>query len=1110
MKGMMFFAAAVACSFLASAVQIQPDTTVTVTDATLGEYSAGIEFVAATEEQTPGVVAFDTTATPAMTIAGKGVVKKTSMAAWTLTVGQKSFTGDFVIEKGVVTCTSATQCGSIASGTGAVYVRSGAALNLNITTSTADDKFTGRAIHLAGTGCGDYRALHVTKAPSGAINLLYLDDDAAIYVVNNNNHYWLSSEGSPRFGDWRGHLYTGGHTISKYGAMIWPFLGVDVHGGGRIVVCEGQSEIRDAKWPLEEGEEHQPFELTDGMTFMFWNRPQPVPRPLQIDGKATMKYTVNNNDHSFLTTNYANWAGPVRLVNSSSALTVNPNCSNWRHQLTISGPISGPGSLVVGATSVGTGRGRVALVGTNTYTGTTTVYGGGDNVLDLYRPEAIPDLAKLTARDGHVSARVLSEDATEGWTKTAIWNWLNAVDFGQVGGFHLTATDCADATYALPLADVKANVTNPMAPIGSDGGTLRLTAEADAELDMPRLNVFGGTTVLDGAAKLTLTGTNYVGGPCLALTNAPTLTLQGGVEVWQGDAPFLVGAQKELTADHRHRGHLIVSNASWRAIDVKAPTGDSAGQWINSLVLGSHHGSAQLEILDGGVVSNKVICGLSGYPNGGNGGGAIFVERGGTFSPVLRGSGHLTSMLGMSGSGYGYLQLVDGGRVTGQMIGVGGYGRGVCHLYGGEVDIAGGIEVENCNNGLATLYVTNTVIQLKSGQYLRAGNGNASHATVVVDGPGAGILGPSGTYANQSSEARVVFSLVNGGRLQTYYFVEYQKNGATKYENPCVVALDGGVVEIYYDSNLFGADPAKTPKVVVGAAGGTIDTLDGKTYTQYANVPLSGETSNGILSVNLPDGEVSGLVGAPHVWASAGDGFGAALVADWDPVRRVLKGVKVCSPGWGYDPATVKVTLSCGADWSKTLTADDITVGATETGGMTFKGSGNVVLNATNEWEKWTGLEDGVKVKVVHDKSMKSGTELRLNGGTLNLNGLGDAAPTFCTLSGTGGTVQNGAVKLVGKDGTVDISAKQFLSGETCDLKGTLDLSDVTTIRLVDTELLTEEAWQTMRAKNLFTATEIVNWENVAITGVPDNWRAVKTANGLRLWPQRGSVLILR
>ena len=130
MKSMMLFAAAVACSSLASAVQIQPDTTVTVTDATLSDYSAGIEFVAATEEQTPGVVVFDTTGTPVMTIAGKGVVKKTSTSSWTLTVAQTGFTGDFVIEKGVVTCTKAVQCGGIAAGTGAVYVRSGAALNL--------------------------------------------------------------------------------------------------------------------------------------------------------------------------------------------------------------------------------------------------------------------------------------------------------------------------------------------------------------------------------------------------------------------------------------------------------------------------------------------------------------------------------------------------------------------------------------------------------------------------------------------------------------------------------------------------------------------------------------------------------------------------------------------------------------------------------------------------------------------------------------------------------------------------------------------------------------------------------------------------------------------
>ena len=1101
MKSQMLLVAVVALASLASAVQIQPDTTTVVTDATIGDYAGGIEFVPATDEQTPGVVEFDTTSVPTMAITGKGVVKKTSAGNWTLTAEQKGFTGDFIVEKGVVTCTKAVQCGSIAADTGAVYVRSGAALNLNITTGTADDKFTARAIHIAGTGCGDCRALHVTKAPSGAINLLYLDDNAAIYVRDNSNHYWLSSEGSPKFGDSRGHLYTGGHVISKYGAMIWPFLGVDVHGGGRIVVCEGQSEIRDAKWPLEEGEEHQPFELTAGRNFMFWNRPQPVPRPLLIDGSSKIYYTQNSTSSmTLLTTNYSNWAGPVDLHNAASVLTLSPDCSDWRHQVTISGPISGPGKLVVGVS--GSGRGRVALAGENTYTGGTTVHGGADNILELYRPESIPLTSPVTINGGHIAAMAESEDATEGWTKESIWNYLNTIDFGQVGGFHINASDCTDKAYTLSVDEFNENVTRPMAPIGSEGGTLTLTAEEGAETTLPRLNAIYGTTVIDGAAKLTLAGTNAVGGACASWDDAPELRIQGGAELLQGDDPFFAGNMQ--LADSRHRAKIVLSNATWRTLGLKTPSGNLAGQFLNTVLLGSGYGDAILDLQDGAVFSNKVITGLRGFPNSGSGSGAIYVGAGAKFAAPSLGAIHLTSALGMAG--FGYLQFMPGSELIGKMPTVGGYGKGVCHLYGGDFTLDSGWEFDGCNQGCGYVYLTNAVIRTSG--ILRASNGQSGDCQFVVDGPEAAVYSSSSFYAMQSPEAkRAIVSVCNGGIFSIYQFVNYKKDAECTYRNPFVVNFDGGTIRMYYTAALFGSEEAKVPVVVVGAKGGTLDT-NGQTYSQHANVPLSSRKENGIRSVAWTDGEVSGLVGAPIVRVTSSAGYGAALVADWDPERRVLKGVKVCSSGWGYDPENIKVELSCG-HWSKTLTKDSVTVGETETGGMTFKGTGSVVLNATNEWEKWTGLEGGVKVKVVHQESMKSGTELRLNGGTLNLNDLGDDAPTFCSLSGTGGTVQNGAVKLVGTNGTVDLSAKQYLSGATCALSGTLDLSDVTAIRITDTDLLPEET-KDLHSKNLFSATEIVNWENVEITGVPDGWRAVKTANALRFCPPRGIVLLVR
>ena len=193
------------------------------------------------------------------------------------------------------------------------------------------------------------------------------------------------------------------------------------------------------------------------------------------------------------------------------------------------------------------------------------------------------------------------------------------------------------------------------------------------------------------------------------------------------------------------------------------------------------------------------------------------------------------------------------------------------------------------------------------------------------------------------------------------------------------------------------------------------------------------------------------------------------------------------------------------------ITGDSVQVGDNDIGGFTLDGSNVFSAYATNSWQKWTRI-DGGTLKVCSNGAIPSSTELILNGGKLDLNGFAedeDRPTTFCGLSGTGGTVVNGAVKVVGE---WQISASNLLTRTTTALTGTLDLSGVTRIAIKDVDALEAAVAGGITRGALFSATSVIWPQNLEIVGFPDDWRVTKSydGKGLRMGYVRGLVLIFR
>lgn len=1088
-------------------------TSITVSGATEGD-----------EPLAAATLVFRSTVTPpkAGLLLGAGDVRKSGMSVWVAYANaQTGFTGDWHLDGGVVTNTAAGAFGNYdATGvTGKLYVHDGAALAVN----NGNVTFKNREVHIAGEGNVIVpRALVVLAVANGGLYRLFLDGDAAIELGST---YWWNSYGSI--------IDLGEHTLSKYGSAIpWYFLQSTVKGAGGILFKEGNVTLRESSdWGGDENSAPFVFDTTGGteVSFQFYNRTSIQKRPLQFNVPVSFTYGTNQDSgkSNLVNTNITHLAGDILLNGAGVKLKSALGIGYGNAQITLSGAVSGEGCVQVGETGTGYvyADGILCLAGHNTYKGTTAVLDKGRVGLLAYWPDSIPDYAKTHVTNSFIGARLgmAADGATARWTMADFWEMMNTVDFAKGGHLSLDATECEDSTYELAVSDIAENVPNVNRRIlGSAGGTVKLRVNADEEQRIG-LAADRGTTELVGGGTFRIAPTNTIKG-LVTLDNADNMPIAevrvtDGSTVVQNDECVHVGGTYDPSAS-KGIARLTVSNATWKT---EFDTGYSSGGepelgrgaiWVGHL----NHGI--LEIQNGGTVSNKVVVGgggngVGGGANEGNGVGAVYLGKGGSLYIPRNGSPHLASNIGAAGKSHGYLEQ-SGGTLGGNGLTIANYGVGVVHVYGGEANFNGSLDLAPCNNGRGTLYITNGTWRIPS--YMRFCQGSGCTGIATVDGAGANLLMSSDSgniYGANNSNYSIRINVNHGGTLQFGKIHLYDRallNNATQVQ-PFVLNVNGGVIKRHpnwSDSGMFGVNATnRFSRIIVYENGMTLDS-NGKDIVQIAEMPFEGADGNGIMSIDL-GGEVEDLIGAPRVVidnAGDGAGYGATAVADWDPKTRTLKGVHVTSHGCGYTQGKVTVSLTIGEIWSKTLDGDAITVGANTPGGFTKRGAGTLTLNATNTWANYTKVEGG-KLLAGSDWAIPAGTEITLSGGgILDFNGkTGEVARVIYGVGGGKLSNTENVVLPGAQDFTIDV--EDILACNVVPFTGDIDLSQATLTITGDLDRLDPA---TSRRYTLVSVTggTASGVPALSPTTLPNGWVVAASQAGVKIVRPMGAVFTLR
>ena len=1074
----------------------------------------------------------DTTTVPkAGLLKGSGVVRKDGMSVWRAYANtQTDFTGDWHLDGGVVTNTASGAFGKIdAMGVGKLYVHDGAALVVANNT-----EYYYRDLHIEGTGnLFVPRALVLAKTVSGGVRRLYLDDDATIET--GPDHYWLSDQGKPT-GTKNGELDLGNHTLTQYGKSLeWYFLGAKIRGiGGIVFKGKGIYYRTGSLGGTEAGS--APFVLGEpggsAMSFVWYNRPPAVHRDFQINVPVTVGFTFNNESSksNLMRTNYNHWTGNVALNGTAVRLKL---ATDIYGAFTVSGTVSGEGCVQIGNNTGNSERSLLRLFGRNTYSGSTVVTEKGLNGVMAAWPDSIPDYSKTFVTNGYVAARVgmAADGTTPRWAAADLWDVMNGVNFAKEGHMSIDAEECENATYEMSVADIAANVPDAdRRRIGVAGGTLKLRVNAGGEQRIG-LAADRGTLELVGGGTFRLAPTNTLKGIVLLnnYDSAPIAEMRvtDGSTVVQSNEYFSVGGNiYPGSYDSQGFARLVVSNGTWRTEYDVAETDDKTGNGVPALARGAIFVGLQnrgiLEIQKDGVVSNKIVVGGGAQFSSGNGIGAIYLSEGGKLYICKKNDmAHLSSSIGTGN--YGYLQQT-GGELSAHGLVLGGYNVGIAHIYGGTAQFANNLTLANFNNGNGRLYITNgvwkTVTPNGDAGYLQTCyGGTGSDAYLTVDGPDAQFL-LNGTgadiYGANTANYTLRINVNHGGTLQYGRFHLYDAallNRASKPQ-PCVLNVNGGIIRRRdgwcSTDKMFGANATnRFSRIVVYEEGMTVDT-NNRNVEQIAEMPFEGADGNGIMRIDLGT-EVSNLIGAPRVDienVNGGDGYGATAVAAWDPETRTLKGVHITSHGWGYTQGKVKVTLSTGGQWSKTLTNDAITVGANVAGGFTKRGAGTLTLNATNSWAQWTKVEGGT-LKANADWAIPAGTAVTLSGGgILDFNGkTGEVARV--TYGVGGGRIINAENVVLPQGLSFTLDVEDLLAGRSVPVAGDFDFDGVE-IRLTgDLNRLDPEV---CRRHTLVTLTGGRASGMPTLTGseVPEGWVLVVEDGRVRLMRPCGFTLTVR
>ena len=1059
---------------------------------------------------TGGTVAVTNAGTLAGTLAGEAgtVFRVDGPGDYSSGTSQSGFDGDFVINGGRVTMTGAVYKTVIQFGSkaGALVFTNGAQLVLD---GPACDDLTlaGKRIRFAGSGPDGRGALVSREYFNFMFQSVTLDGDTVFSnekgvknpgYININGNY-----GTAGLLDMQGHALTvTSPGPNRLGYFTLNSATVTNAGPMRI-----ENTILAAYAPAKLGGKDDPpiiFGTNSQFTSYAMKRTE---RPITVEAYAESRMNlVLNTSAAVGDTNSYAFAGPWTFAppeGRTGEVYFDQSGSVTNATVTFAGPVTGAGGF----------RLKPSLTAdicfthpTNTFTGgiswsdnpswTDTGYGA---VVRFLHPCSPADYAKVSCNYGRSTVYMPN------WTAADVLKFANEAKLQNRATVAVDTSLAEGRAATIELSD--AAIESASFGLGHEGeGTLALSGTWTKE---PTLIAYGGKLKLTGEGAKTLGVTRSQQNlrtsviPDLAIEDSGTATITTN--------GIIVGYGRVGTAKTDLQARMSVRNAK---LVVPSDTSAYIPEYFR---IGYGCESGVLEIGGGAEITALPTLGCVYSGITGAGAGAIW-QTGGKLTPVKR-TGQTTERfsIGCGDDCWGFYDLAAGeldASATDTRIAYGKWASGVFRQTGGTAKFAS-LYVGWADKGYASAayYMTGGTVTCKSLQlpYVNYG-GYGSRTTFTLDGDCTFTVNNGGSnvpvaQAGAKDDAVdhgtvTIVNLLNGGTLRALGFTKKNSYGIVPSAVRAYFNFDGGTLATGGDSDVFGAGEWTVDRVTSFGQGATFDVPSGKTCSAY--VPVDAPTGNGIASVAWAGTEAAArtYVGVPAV-DIYGDGYGASAVALFDRATGRVTGIKVLSPGCGYTQAeaVIRPTAKSQHACDHYLTnAVALTASTPVSGGLRKTGAGTLVLCATNTYAGATVVSGGT-LKLAADDVLRAGTELVLDGGTLDLNG---KRAVFGGISGTSGKVTGGSVAVDG-NWTVDLAALE--DGSFADLDGEVVFADGAKVTFVNTQVLDEDArrsWKVLRAKG-----GIVNPPTLEGT-LPKGWVYRASANVIRVCRDIGTAIIVR
>jgi len=491
-----------------------------------GAWSSSVPFTLTNGTGAPVLYAQSYNATLSGVLSGSGGLTKTGTGTWTLS-GNNSYTGTTTVNAGILVLGSNNSLGTTAGG---VTVSSGAQLQLNSGRTIA-----GEWAVIGGTGGNSKGALYSSATGVGT----------STWAGNVT----IAAAGT-RIGAETGNLTISGIIDSggnNYGLTARSYIGGTVTLSG-VNTYVGETYVACGALKVSGGDNRLPVGTT---LKLGWAGGGSELCLFDLNGQN--QEIAGLADVIVASTDYADHI----VVNSSATLkTLTVNATG---AFSFAGIVKGTLSFIK------SGAGTQILGGVNTYTGGTTLAGGG---------LMIGNVSTLTLGGGTITftGGALSSDSAAARSLSGTLTFSGDATFGQtsVGTGALTLTGKA----TLSAAPHTLTVNNSATLSGAIGGTGSLTKEGDGILNFSAINTYTGATTVN-SGTLALSGSGSISSATIALG-------AGGVFDVSGVTGYKLGAARVLTGNGTVAGVVTVSS---NAVLIPGAVGEVGTLHVNELIL---------------------------------------------------------------------------------------------------------------------------------------------------------------------------------------------------------------------------------------------------------------------------------------------------------------------------------------------------------------------------------------------------------------------------------------------------------------------------------------------------------------------------------------------